>query len=451
MAYSHTSYVQLRQALAARNNDAGNVYFSDAENGLYIKEALRQWQAMTGFSRIRATFTASANTSFYDLSSVLKASGTTVLGYNVTDQQMVNLIQYQLLEAVNNWASSTVWNGSGMFTMALVVGALQRRRDQFLADTGCVLTQSTVNIPSAPIGRVPLSDSVIAVRRAAWATPSAAAATTYSPLWQQDAWAANAFAPGWSTNPDGPLSFSVIEDQPLEVQMIPPPSVTGQLDIVSVNAGAALNVVNGVLLGVPDNWSWVPKWGALADLLFQDGESQDVPRATYCQQRYEEGVAMCREAQVILQAQIQGNPVFVDSLTNFDAFNPGWQLNTGPLTAIAAGGLNLVALGPVPDSSGPYSVVMDVAQNAPVPVNDADQIQIGREDLDAILGLAQHISLWKEGYASVKDSLPLYTDFQMHAARYNARVMAQSRFLSGIYRQSQKEKTSRPYEEELVI
>jgi hypothetical protein len=405
---------------------------------------------MTSFSRVRAGFTASANVGFYDLPGLLKSSGVAVLGYNVTDQQAVNAIQYHLLEPANVWSSSTTWGGTAMFTMPLVVGALQRRRDQFLADTGCVLTQSIINVPSAPIGRVPLSDSIIAVRRAAWATPSATAAITYTPLWQQDAWSANAFAPGWSSNPGGPLSFSIIEDQPLEIQLIPPPSVTSQLDLVTVNAGATLNVASGVLLGVPDNWSWIPKWGALADLLFQDGEAQDIARATYAENRYQEGVSICQQAEVIYQAQLQGQPVFVDTLAGFDAFNPVWQQTPGPPTGIAAAGLNLVALGPVPDSAGPYSVVMDVVRNAPLPVLDGDFVQVGREDLDAVLGYAQHLSLFKEGAKSVADSIDLYAQFQRHAARYNARITAQSRFLPAITGQSRHEVTKRPFMEPVI-
>ncbi len=446
MSYSHITWLALRQALAARNQDPGGVYWSDAENKILLTEALRTFQAFTSFARVRAGFTATANTSFYDLSSVLG----TVLGYNVTDQQTVNALQYHLLEPANNWGVSTTWNGTQMFTMPLVVGALQRRRDQFLADTGCVLTQSIVNIPSSPIGRVPLVDSVIAVRRAAWATPSAAAATTYMPLWSQDAWAANAFAPGWSNTPGNPLSFSVIEDQPLELQLIPPPNVTSQLDLVTVNAGATLNVATGVLLGVPDNWAWIVKFGALADLLFQDGEAQDPIRAAYCDRRYQEGVAMCQQAEAIFQAQLQGQPVFVDSLAGFDAFNTGWQQTPGPPTAIAAAGLNLVALGPVPDSAGPYSVVIDVVRNAPLPVSDGDFVQVGREDIDAILGYAVHLAAFKQGASNVGDTIDLYTQFQRHAARFDARINAVSRFLPAVSSQSWKEKAARPFMDPVI-
>src|SRR5260221_10082105 len=174
MAYQHTTYVSFRQALAARNQDPLNIYWSDAENSVLVTEALRTFQAMTSFSRARASFATSSNVGFYDLSAVLSSG---VLGYSVTDRLAVDAIEYHLLEPANVWSSSTAWNGTAMFTMALVVGALQRRRDQFLSDTAAVLTRSVASVPSTPIGRVPLSDSVIAVRRAAWAAPSAAAAT----------------------------------------------------------------------------------------------------------------------------------------------------------------------------------------------------------------------------------------------------------------------------------
>jgi hypothetical protein len=445
MPYSHLTWLQLRQALASRNQDAGNVYWSDAENKILLTEALRVWQAMTSFSRARVSFDSSANTSFYDLTSVVSS----VLGYNVKDIDLITAISLHLLETnpAGLGTAGAAWAGTTMFTLDLVVKAIERRRNLFLADTGCVLTRAVVGVPSPPIGRVPLSDSVIAVRRVAWSAPSVAAATAYLPLWQQDAWAANAFAVGWPNAPGTPLSFSIIEDIPLELQLIPPPASTSQLDLVSVSTGARLDATVGVLLGVPDNWSWAVKWGALADLLEQDGQAQDLAQASYCEQRYQEAVALCRDTEVILQAQLRGQPVFVDSLSDLDAFSPGWQQNPGPPTGLGSAGPNLIVLAPTPDSAGPYSVLLDVVGNASLPVNDGDQVQVGREDIDAILALAQHTALFKEGSASVNDSLDLYRQFQIHAAHFNARIQAQSLFLPALAGQSHKEKARRSYME----
>lgn len=446
MPYSHITRAAFRTQLRARLDDPNGVYWADAELNAILEEALRTFQAMTNFSRVRGTFNASANVAFYDLPSNLMTGVVYPLGYNVTDVDAVTAMSYHLLEPVPTGlgTGAAAWAGTAMFTLPLLVSALQRRRDAFLAATGSVLTQAMQNVPSAPIGRVSLADSVVAVRRAAWKDVSGA---PYAPLWLDTAWGASAFSQGWSVNPGQPLSYSIIEDQPLELQLIPVPANVGRLDLVTVNSGATLDVTTGVLLGVPDNWVWAVGWGAVADLLAADGEAHDKNRADYAEARYQEGVEMCRASSVILQAQLQGLPVFVSSLADFDAFTPQWQEVSGPPTGLAAAGLNLVALGPVPDAGGPYSVTLDVVRNAPLPIADSDMIQVGREDLDCILALAQVNSLFKEGWASVNDSLPLYVSAQRHMNEYNQRILAQSRFLPSLAGQSKKEEAARPYRE----
>ena len=55
--------------------------------------------------------------------------------YNVTDLQLLTEIEYQLIEP----PSGATWTGSEMFTVQDILTALQRRRDQFLNETGTSL------------------------------------------------------------------------------------------------------------------------------------------------------------------------------------------------------------------------------------------------------------------------------------------------------------------------
>jgi hypothetical protein len=189
------------------------------------------------------------------------------------------------------------------------------------------------------------------------------------------------------------------------------------------------------------------KWGTLADLLAQDGEATDANRAQYCEQRFQEALDFARQSAVVLQVQLNGVATEPVTLADLDVFMPGWQLTAGPPTAIAIAGMNLIALGPVPDAFGPYSATFDLVQNFPVPVLDNDWLQVSNDVIDVLLDYAQHLSLFKEGWASVNDSLYLYQRFQQHASVYNQQIMAASRFLPAIRSMSTKEETERPYRE----
>jgi hypothetical protein len=84
---------------------------------------------------------------------------------------------------------------------------------------------------------------------------------------------------------------------------------------------------------------------------------------------------------------------------------------------------NLVAINPT-DVNGPYSVQLDVVKNAPVPILLTDQIQIGREEVDAILSYAQHLAAFKQAGQEFVESFPLYQRMMELAQVRNARLRA---------------------------
>lgn len=163
--YGYITFAQAKALLAQRLDDSGNIHWSDEELGLYLKEALTTWQALTGYWRDRGTFTLSPGVPFYDLPTLLRDSGgNLMLTMSTTDADVVKLMEYQLLEP-----PTIPWTGTTMFDLSEMTSALQLARDNFLVETGSVVTRSTVNVPAAPIGRFPVDDHVIDVRRVAWA------------------------------------------------------------------------------------------------------------------------------------------------------------------------------------------------------------------------------------------------------------------------------------------
>jgi hypothetical protein len=404
MPYATTTLGQAVIDVSARLTDPANVRWSSAELQAYIIEAIRTWNALTGHFRDAGAFDTAAATPFYDLKTVCPG----ICGYTVTDAALVSVIEYHLLEP----ATPTAWTGSGQFTLSDVVTALQRRRDQFLLETGMVLTRTTPIVNPVMGGRVPLDESIITVRRAAFGNSDGVTS-----LHREDVWAFNHFARGWVQQPgrppESPFGYSVGETPPLVLQIVPGLTDRGTLDLVSVSRGTSLNPSGPVLMGVPDDWTWVVKFGALADLLSKDGLAQDPSRAAYCEARWQQGIEIAKTASTIWAARVNDIPIDMGPLTESDDFDAGWQGRTGsPVTLLTTTG-TLLALSPVPDAV--YGITVDAVRNAPVPASLSDFLQVGPELLDTIYDYVVHLAELKEGAPAVKDSQPLLDRFMREA------------------------------------
>jgi len=433
--YSHTNLTQALAQISERLDDSGNVYWSSAELVLYLQEAFRFWQGLTGYWRGRMVFDTVANTPFYDLT---QQAGT-LIPYTITDSALASEILYHLLEPQLS-GSPLAYVGTDMFTMDDISKAMQRRRDQFLEETGMVLTVSTIGVGTPPTTVIPLTDNTIDVRRACLIDVPSGVKTV---LWRTNEFGAQGFKPGWGTSPADPTTgYSVAVEPPVSLSLIPPQANPAQLELITLNAGAALNPSTGVLLGIPDNFAWVVKFGAMADLLSKAGQAQDLPRANYCQQRWREGIQIARIHTSAVWGAIDGQESFITSTESLDAFSPAWENTVAPPTSLALGSWNLLAAAPTPDAI--HGIRLDVVQNAPVPVNPTDQLQIGREELDTLFDYCEHLALLKVGGGEFLETTPLYDNVMKHAGVYNERLGAAVYFSQPMSNRATQEEALRP-------
>lgn len=430
MAYAHINLGDAVGAVAARLGDPSKTFWTHAEMVSAVIEALRVWQVATDSFRERGAFASEAGVAFYDLGEKIPALAADTL----LDRDLVIEIEYHLLEP----PTPAAWSGSSQFTLADLVSALQRRRDQFLLETGTLLHHTTLPISAPPAGRVTLPDSYIDIRRLAWKNT----AGDYTHLWRDDEHGLNSFLPAWSLEPATPQAFSVSAARPFELQLAPPPLDEGALDTISVQAGAALDPAAEVLMGVPDDYAWVVKWGALADLLGREGESRDTARAEYCEARWKSGIALAKIAKGVINAEIGGMPLSVDSILDLDAMLPEWQNDTGQPGFMGTAGLNLVVLANVPDAI--YGITVDLIRNAPVPAHDGAFLQVGREHLDAIIGYAQHIASFKMGGEEFQSTMPLLTAFFDLAGTVGNKLRASGGFEEIMTKRQAREQRQRP-------
>jgi len=437
VAYAHLTLAAAKSQLATLLQDPGNVFWTDAELGVYIVEALRTWGVYSFYWKERGAFATVAATPFYDLPTQLPA----LRGYTVTDTTLVQTLEYHLLEPPTGGA----WTGTDQFDLTAVTNALQRRRNQFLVETGCRVDNFPQNVAPVSIGRTVLSDDVIDLRRLAWFD-----GTTYSSVEREDEWAIDAFSPSWPQNPTTPYLYSVSVAPPLTVQLAPPPSNAGQLDICAVRTQANLNPAGGVLMNVPDDFTWIIKWGALADLMGSDGQARDPQRVAYCEQRWKEGITLARLSTSAMGVRVNDVPAALVSLNEMDEYSPGWQNTSGAPTIAAMAGLNLVALADVAD--GAYGITMDVVRNAPVPTANGDQIQVGREELEAILSYAQHIASFKMGGEEFAITAPHYERLVKLASLKNERLLANAKDFEALMDKGQRrEEAFEPRRESVTV
>ncbi len=296
--------------------------------------------------------------------------------------------------------------------------ALQRRRDQFLKETGIVLTREIVSLTAPANGRVPLPIDVLTLRRLAWVTP----AGVVTPLKRDDEWSLSKFLRSWRANPADPASlyptvYSTGVTPPLSAQLGPVPISPGFFDMLVVALGNVFTPATAAtLVGVPDDWTWVVKWGALADLLSQDGLAKDPQRAAYCEARWQQGVALAIRASVMLNAEISSTPIQLHSVNDGDSYLRTWQTTPGTPTKAFTAGHNVLALAKPPDTNGigpPYSVDLDVVANMPVPVAGTDCLNVGLDlaELDIIYDYVEHLALFKEGPGQLDAAMALFQRF----------------------------------------
>lgn len=388
MPYTQPTLSDAIAALAARLNDQATVHWVNDELKLYLQESLRTWNAWTAHFRDQASFTTTPGDAFYDLPVQIP----TLRQQSVSNWDLVTAIQYALQEP----ATPAAWSGTDQFALDQLSTAIQRRRDQFLRETGAVVTRALITYGGPPVtGPLQLPEEILYIRRVAW-RPTAT--QLLRPLTRTDEWGANAYAPSWSIQPTAPRAYSVSVTPPLSMQLIPPTSNPGTLDLVSVNKGAQVAQSVDASLGIPNDWAWVVKWGALADLLQGDGLALDPQRAAYCEARWQQGIGLAKSASVVLTAWINETPVRIGSLSDADSYNPLWQLVPDVPRTVLLAGQTLLALTPPPGSvGGPWTITLDVVRNAPIPSDAADILQISQDVYDSILDYAQHLALFKEG------------------------------------------------------
>jgi hypothetical protein len=419
--FTWIQYLAARNILAQRLADPNKLFWSDAELGLYIIESLRTFNALTEFWNADFDFNANWASVWYNTGTMTGSPRQR----SVTDSDLYTMMQYHLLEAPTGGGT---WTGTSQFSLADLQGALQRRRDEVIQVSGCNLSLVPPYNSTPNTFQIILSDNTLEAVRMRFIPDSSA--INYGPpvtLTREDRRAFDAFEPDHLQTDAVPSSWSIVTGPPLQFDVDTAPNFPGTYELIALLSGQIFSPPTRTLLNVPDDWSWVCKWGALSDLLSRESEATDRPRAAFCLQRYLDGLKAMRASNWILAAEINGAPVDTPSVGEMDAFSPEWQENeTWPSVVVA--GIDYVAPCPVNKSGQISGVEVTVVGNAPIPSLDTDYLQVARDTFDAILSYAQVLATFKMGGSDFTESLQLLAEFANAVELQNSRIAGMALF-----------------------
>lgn len=412
LQFTWIQYLAARNILAQRLADPNKLFWTDAELGLYICEALRTWNALTETWNADFVFPSNSAAVWYNTGTMPGSPRLRTL----QDLDLYTIMQYHLLEQPSGGGP---WTGTSQFSLADLQGALQRRRDEVIQVSGCNLSLVGPYASTPNTSQIILTDNTLQPWRVRFLPDSSA--VPFGPpvtLTREDRRAWDAFEPDHFQQDGTPGSWSVTTGPPLSLDVDISPTPPGTYELISLLSGQVFAPPVGTLLNVPDDWAWVCKWGALSDLLSRESEATDRPRAAFCLQRYMSGLQAMKASNWLVCAQLNNVPVDTPSLSEMDMYSPEWQENeTWPTLVVA--GIDYIAPVPVRQTLG---VEVTVTGNAPVPVLDSDFVQVSRDVFDSILAYAQVLAAFKEGGQEFEDTLQLLEEFAIAAEQTNKRI-----------------------------
>lgn len=414
MGYAYLTFGALKAELLSRLQDSSAVNTTNAEAGIYLTEALRVLNAQTAQpGQVDYQLDFHAGDSWKSLNVAGSPRQRTV-----TDTDLYTQIEAMLMEPM----SGGTWTGTNQYNIALIAAALQYRRDELLLQSAANPVNLTQFSPLMSM-RTILPDSTLDLFRVRWIAQDSSMPYV---LGREDVVSRNAFGALLTIQAGAPESWMITANQPLTFDCSCPPNQPGTWDMIASFAGVSFAPPTASLVGLPDDWTWVALYGALADVLANSPEGRDSSRAKYCLQRYEQGRKAMLSLPWLLQATVAAVPVDTPSYKEMDAWLQNWeQRQPADDPNIVVGGVDLVALAPfVPTGGSTVSSVLTLVGNAPIPASDGVAVQLSRDGVDQVLNYAQHLASFKMGGQDFALTIPLLEQFEAYCRKKNAMYAA---------------------------
>lgn len=205
----------------------------------------------------------------------------------MTDTEILKDVTYRVLE--NGAADATGTSlMTSMFSISQMLASMNQRQWRFLKESGCIVQFETIPAPASQ-QTYTMGNDYIATVRLSYAENDG---NRYA-LQRVDSWEIDNGSPEWNYSAGDPVVWNESTLPTREFNIAPLPINSGSLSHLYVAVTAALTGA-GVALTIPDTFAWAIMWGVVADLLSSDGEALSIKLSEYAEQRFEQGVEMCR-------------------------------------------------------------------------------------------------------------------------------------------------------------
>jgi hypothetical protein len=478
-------------ALAARLNNSS--LWTAAELWIMLTEGLRHFNALT--EQWNQTFSVNnANGAWINTATL---TGSPRLR-SVTDQYLYNQMAYMLMESP---LGGGAWVGTSQFNLGQLQQALQVRTQEVIQAASCNIAQlSPISATPGVRAGYALGDTVLEPRRnrflalmaqtTATASSGASSLTVASAvgivkgqvisgaslqagmfatsvsgtavgislpttgalsgtaiqafqpflLTREDVLSFQSFNPNYLQEVGYPMSWAVASEPPLSFDVDIAPTTPGNFDMLALDSGPTFAPPAATLLGVPDDWSMLPMYGALADVLGQEAECTDRARSAYCLQRYTMMLEMMKGSNWLLQSRLNGATATTEALADMDCLAVNWQQSQNNLPMVVEAGMDFIA--PIPGVS--QLLTLQLVGNAPLLDGTNTYVQVSRDDWDAVLNYAHHVSSFKLGNDEFQATVPMLKAFYQYCAQRNSRWAQYGVFVRALRGEGEKQERSEP-------
>ncbi|HWF62943.1 MAG TPA: hypothetical protein VN666_21905 [Nitrospira sp.] len=418
MSYAYLTFGALKAELLSRLQDPSGIFTTNTEAGIYVKEALQVLNAQANIWNVDYKFDFNAGDTWKSLDVMGSPRQRTV-----TDDDIYKQMEAMLMEPM----SGGTWTGTNQYNIGILSAALQYRRDELLLQSAANVQRITQSSPTSSV-RSALPNNVLDLFRVRWIQADSTYGMPYA-LGREDVSTANAFGPLLNIEFGQPDSWMITANAPLEFDVSCPPNQPGTWDMLVLNSGAAFAPPAATVVGLPNDWTWVAMYGALADVLANSPEGRDSLRAKYCLKRYEQGKKAMLNLPWLIESSIASIPVDTPSFKEIDAWLQNWEQRQ-PVDDpnIVVGGVDYVALAPFNTGTNfngaTVSSVLTVVGNAPLPSVDGDFVQLDQAGVDAVLNYSQHLASFKLGGRDFTATIPLLDQFEAYCRQKNRQYAA---------------------------
>lgn len=431
--YEHTTLIQAISFLKESSGDLLGVFWTNDEWKLTIQEALLTFGGISNFFKSDIQLHTEENKRIYNLFEDTDTENLVQIKPSLTYGDVLAWINRDLVENI-----SVVNPTSDLFTLAGLLELIKKQYNLFQSETNLVLSQLTLNV-IAQNREVILPDNVIDIVHAKFISDDYTSTVN-----RQDEQAIAYFDLDSLLEEYAPQYYSTVYSTENKLKLYPSPIVSGTLELLIIKSqDTSTPITVDTIINLPNNLVPYLKFGVEADIFSQDGLINDPVRMTYCRKRWDEGIQIGKVYSAILTTQANGIYINTDSFINVEVFSFDLEQTDDPPSVLGIAGFNIFEIDTLP-SNIINSILISAISNAPIPVNNADFIDIEITYLKPLLNYCFHLAQMKCGAEYLSQTQNYLSEFIRLSISHNERLQLKGITYESLLRETKTQEKSEP-------